>query len=189
MDQNSEDSIFHLLTAFDLTSTEDLEEKVVKLEHLFDIYGVDLTHVMPEWFNFQVRATYEKRLTCTKEMLVKQFEDAHEKIVSMSRDLRDDRRNHSEKKLSQHKLWMQFLNNNGMQFPDLCDLVLIMISVPPNSGYVERAYSYLEQVCQKKRNRIDISNLRELFFLAVLKLPVKDSYSYSKEIDILSGLV
>ena len=176
------------MKAFDLTSTEDLEIKVFKVESLFDIYGVDYTHVMPDWFDFQVRATYEKRLTCTKEALVKQFEDAHEKIVQMSRELREDRIS-NQKKLSQHKLWMEFLKSNGMKYPDLCDSILIMISNPPNSGYVERAYSYLEQVCQKKRNRLEISNLKELFFLAVLKLPVKDSYSYAKEIDILSGLL
>ena len=69
-----------------------------------------------------------------------------------------------------------------MQYPDLCDLVLIMISIPPNSGYVERAYSYLEQVCQKKRNRLEIGNIKELFFLAVLKLEVKDCWSYTEEI-------
>ena len=38
----------------------------------------------------------------------------------------------------------------GMQYADLRDLILIMISIPPNSGWVERAYSYLDQVGQKK---------------------------------------
>ena len=50
-----------------------------------------------------------------------------------------------------------------MKFSDLCALVLIMISNPPNSGYAERALSYLEQVCQKKRNRLEIGNIKELF--------------------------
>ena len=72
-------------------------------------------------------------------------------------------------KLTQHKLWMRFLGEMGLQCADLCDLI-IMISIPPNSGSVERAYRYLDQVYQKKRNRLDIGNLKELFFLAVLKL-------------------
>ena len=57
----------------------------------------------------------------------------------------------------------------GMQCPDFCDLILIMISIPPNSGWVEQDYSKLDQVCQKKRNRLDIGNLKELLILAILK--------------------
>ena len=56
-----------------------------------------------------------------------------------------------------------------------------------NSGRVERAYRYLDQVYQKKRNHLDIGNLKELFFIAVLKLQPKDSFSYEKEIETFSG--
>ena len=92
-----------------------------------------------------------------------------------------------KQKLVQHKLWLRFLKD--MQCPDLCDLILIMISIPPNSGWVERAYSYLDQVCQKKKSRVNVGNLKELLFLAVLKLKPKDSWSYKKEIEILCGNV
>ena len=51
--------------------------------------------------------------------------------------------------------------------------------------WVKRAHSYLDQVCEKKRNRLDVSNLKELLFLALLKLNPKDSWSYKKEIEIL----
>ena len=70
----------------------------------------------------------------------------------------------------------------GKQCPDLCDLILIMISIAPNSGWVECAYNYLDQVCQKKKNRLDVGNL-----LAVLKLKPKCSGNYNKEIEILCG--
>lgn len=73
-----------------------------------------------------------------------------------------------------------------IECPDLCDLVLVMISVPPNSGYVERAYSYLERVCEKRRNRTKVENLKELFFLAVLKLKEKKCLEYTTEIGLLS---
>ena len=95
-----------------------------------------------------------------------QFNTSYEKIVSLARELREEqmRIDVMKQKLTQHKLWLRFLEDMGMQCPDLCDLILIMISIPSNSGWVERAYSYLDQVCQKKRNRLDVGNLKELLF-------------------------
>lgn len=90
--------------------------------------------------------------------------------------------------MSQYQLWVKFIKLMGMQCPDLCDLVLVMISVPPNSGWVERAYSYLQMICQKRRNQMKIEKpLKELFFLALLKLKPKDSQGYSNEIKILAN--
>ena len=63
----------------------------------------------------------------------------------------------------------------------MCDLVRITFSVPPNSGWVERAYISLGMVCQKRRNRLSVENLRELSFLAILKFPVKDCLNYADE--------
>ena len=74
-----------------------------------------------------------------------------------------------------------------IECPDLTELVLVMISMAPNSGWVERGYSYLERVCEKRRNRLNIENLRELFFLALLKLPVKDCMDYVVETDLLAS--
>ena len=66
---------------------------------------------------------------------------------------------------------------------NLCRLVRIMFSIPPNTGWVERAYSILEMICQKRRNRMAVGTLKEFFFLRVLKLSVKDAFGYDAEID------
>ena len=50
-----------------------------------------------------------------------------------------------------------------------------------DSSIVERMYSSLEVVYQKHRNRLSVENLRELFFLAILKLPVKDFLNSADE--------
>ena len=65
----------------------------------------------------------------------------------------------------------------------LCRLVRIMFSIPPNTGWVERAYSILEIICQKQRNRMAVEKLEELFFQGELKLFVKDAFGYDAEID------
>ena len=45
-------------------------------------------------------------------------------------------------------------------------------------GQVERAYEHLKLICQKIRNQnpLEVARLKNLFFLAVLKLEVKDFF-------------
>ena len=50
-------------------------------------------------------------------------------------------------------------------------------------GYIAIWIRYVK----RKETAFDIRNLNELLFLAVLKLQPKDSLSYEKEIEILSG--
>ena len=81
------------------------------------------------------------------------------------------------------ELWEQFLENNEITSRYLCRLVRIMFSIHANTGWVERAYSILEMICQKRRNRMAVRTLKELFFLGMLKLFVKDAFGYDAEID------
>ena len=53
-----------------------------------------------------------------------------------------------------------------------------------NSGWVERADSVLDHACQKKRNRVNVDNLKEIFFLTLLKLEQKNCLNYTKEIGV-----
>ena len=73
--------------------------------------------------------------------------------------------------------------NNEITSRYLCWLVRIMFSIPPNTGWVEQAYSILEMICQKRRNRMAVGTLKELLFLGVPKLSVKDAFGYEAEID------
>ena len=64
-----------------------------------------------------------------------QFSTSYEKIFSLARELQEKqmRIDVMEQKLMQHKIWLRFLKDMGMQCQDLCDLILIMISIPPSS--------------------------------------------------------
>ena len=51
----------------------------------------------------------------------------------------------------------------------VCQLVIIMIGIPPDTGWIERAYSSLELICANRRNKMSISTMTNLLFLSVLK--------------------
>ena len=81
------------------------------------------------------------------------------------------------------ELWKQFLKNNEITLRYLCRPIRIMFSISPNTGWAERAYSILEMICQKRRHRMAVGTLKELFFQGVLKLSVKDAFGYDAETD------
>ena len=47
-------------------------------------------------------------------------------------------------------------------------------------------YSLLKIICHKRRNKIALETMRNLFFLDALKLPVRDCFSYDKESERIS---
>ena len=55
-------------------------------------------------------------------------------------------------------------------------MIRVMLSIPPNTGWVEPAYSVLEDICQRRQKRLRVGSLKYQFFLAVLKLPVRHSF-------------
>ena len=130
--------------------------------------------------------TYKRRIKCSRDELLSQFETPFEVMGKMSKEKRQAKAR--DEHISQHTLWKGFIKDMEMPCSDFCDLIRIMVSVAVNSGWVERSYSYLEMVCQKKRNRLNIGNLKDLFFLAVLKLPPKECLYYKEEIKTLQNV-
>ena len=48
LDQNDDNSLAALMSAFDFSSEEGLDGRLVKVSALYDIYGVDSDHMMED---------------------------------------------------------------------------------------------------------------------------------------------
>ena len=179
-DQNDELSLSALMSAFDLLSEDDFDTRAEKVSALFDIFGTDSENSLEKWNGFEVKLIYQRRLKCTKPELQAQFQKTFIKMNTMTQDLK--KATEKSKPLTQKDLWKPFLDNNEFTCPMICRLVKIMFSIPPNTGWVERAYSILEMICQKRRNKMSIETLAPLFFLGVSKMKVRDSFGYDQEI-------
>ena len=89
---------------------------------LFQIFGTDVEHKMDaKWNNLTVSITYKKRLMCTEEQLIKDFDKAIPAINEMGRRLKMSKG--SVGPLTQLQLWQQLLKKSYLQYPSLCDLV------------------------------------------------------------------
>ena len=81
-----------------------------------------------------------------------------------------------------------FLTNHGLEFPNVAQLLEIVLSSPGNTSPVERGYTFLEMVASKtKRNHRRPENLETLFLLSALKVPVKAISCYESEIKYLEA--
>ena len=49
LDQNDNNSLAALMSAFDLSSEEGLDGRLEKVSSIYDIYGADSDHMMKDW--------------------------------------------------------------------------------------------------------------------------------------------
>ena len=68
------------------------------------------------------------------------------------------------------------LSNYEIQYPNLCELIVILLAISPSTGPLERSYSKLAKICYKDRNRISDVNLETLYLLAVLQIDKEDFF-------------
>ena len=65
------------------------------------------------------------------------------------------------------KLYCYIIDNYMINFPDVCEMLLILMAAASNTGPLERSYSKLAKICYKDRNKPSSSNLEVLYLLAV----------------------
>ena len=84
----------------------------------------------------------------------------------------------------QLELWREFSNQRRMEHKHVRRLIQIMIAIPVNTGWIERAYSRLEMICSKRRNKLLVDNIRTEFFLNVLSFPQRSTTESTEEIKV-----
>ena len=85
---------------------------------------------------------------------------------------------HQGRSPNQLKVWKEFIRLNCLQYPEFCQFLQIMIVTSPNPSPLERSYTKLEIVTEKRRNRITPANLETRYLIAALDIPVKKPDAY-----------
>ena len=84
---------------------------------------------------------------------------------------------------SHEDLLVEFISRYEMQYFHLCRVFRILLSIPANTGWIERNFTKLNIICEPRRNHLEIANIEALYLLSVLNVPLKDSYE--EEIKIM----
>ena len=175
------DSMYSLWSCLDLLNTESLEERLVKLYELFTIFGTRRVQTMPEtWMSYDIVIEFPSRIECkTWDEFKAQFTKSWPVITTL---WLQERKNG---KKSQVECWKNFITSQSICFPDVSELIQILLATAANTGYLERSYSILEMICDKRRNSMSIDTIQTLYLLGVLQIPVKGINEYSDVIKIL----
>ena len=170
---------------------QDLEERVSRLKPLFDVftsereYNVQKFHtdnkgngtILLVWNSCKIFVHYKASIDdCSHEDLVDEIRNAWP-FISRAWLLHKDKKN-------QRSFLEQFLGGAGagIQFPNFCKFLMILLSTPTNTSPLERGFSGLEMICTPHRNQLSSDHLECLNLLSSLKIPVKSSTEYKRRL-------
>ena len=82
---------------------------------------------------------------------------------------------------NQLEVWKVFIQQNAPEYPLFCQLLQIMISTSPNTSPLERSYTKLQMLTEKRRSRVEPSNLEIRYLISALDIPLKKPEQYELE--------
>ena len=83
------------------------------------------------------------------------------------------------------RFWAHILEEHPISYPNLADLILIIIAISPGTGPLERSFSKLTKICYKDRGCISSTVLETLYLLSTLSINEKDDALFQKAREFL----
>ena len=194
-DQCPDDSYFYSWSASDRCNKTSLVERQTRLTSVIELFCTEQLHTVSRytnqkeediepslWEGSTVKINYPKKIDCSEDELKVEFEKAWPLInriwmkhVNLCK----------EKHVNQLGVWKEVISHHTTEFPSFVKLIQIMIATSPNTSDVERGYSQLQMITEKRRNHLNVDNIESLFILATLKLPLMRPSEYINEIECL----
>ena len=184
MDQAQGGTIVEYASMFDFNCSIDLDKRIEFLEELHSIYGMEYVHSLPFSDQTQIHNVgitrvdikYTPKLQCSKEVIVQEFKSVWPQFNRIWPKYRAD------KKKGCRDFFYHILSTYEIGYPNLCELIVILLAFSPSTGPLERSYSKLGKICYKDRNRLSDINIETLYLLAVLQINDKDIFPRIREL-------
>ena len=171
-DQNQQETIVEFASAFDMSRKIGKEERIKYLnKQLYVIYGTEYTHVIPTdteentLEDYKITIKYPAKLRCTENELLTEFNSLWPVVARQWHSFRETKPSRTLTK----RFWVKMMGEHCIEYPNLCDLVLIIFSFSPGTGPLERSFSPLAKTCYRDRGNTLAQNLETLYLLKSLK--------------------
>ena len=143
---------------------------------LFEVYGTEYSHqvlddgrhmaenVASFFTVWNVTINYKPKLDCSVDQFMTELQaiwPVFNRTWGRFKNLKVD---------ALYTFYCHIIDNHYINYPNVCELLLILMSISPNTSPLERSYSKLSKICYKDRNRLGQSNLEALYLLAVHKI-------------------
>ena len=182
VDQNQAYVIVEFASAFDMCRPIDLDARIKYLKKLHTLHGTNYIHEIPKVDDgrkdYNISLLQKRKLNCSEKKITHQFQNVwpiFNKVWLQYRECIKD----------QHINFVNhILSNYTITHPDVCDLMMILITIAPSTRPLEQSFSKLCKICFKDRNNLLIKNLETLYLLAANNYPKID---YVKTIETLES--
>ena len=111
---------------------------------------------------FTIRIKYPPKLECSEETLVGEFNSLWSSVTKKWIYFKTTKPESTRMK----RFWTEIISQYAIDYPNICDLLLLLLSVSPGTGPVERSFSKLAKICYKDRGNMLPSTLQNLYLLS-----------------------
>ena len=180
-DQNQKSTIIEYASAFDLHQKHEKATRIKFIKQLYLIYGIDYVHEVvddakADLTEFNISIKYPAKLKCNENELLAEFNSLWPTLTKSWLKFKDSKPPSTTIK----RFWMHIISEHAIEYPNLCDLVLLLLAVSPGTGPVERSFSKLAKICYKDRGSMKAGTLENLYLLSTFGIKENDEDLFEK---------
>ena len=160
----------------------DKATRISYIKELHLIYSNKYLHELKEDFkDFHVSIKYPSKIKCSESELISEFNSIWPVIGKTWLKFKDTKPSSSVSK----RFWTHILEEHSISYPNLADLILIILAISPGTGSLKRRFSKLAKICYKDRGCISSTVLETLYLLSTLSINEKDDGLFQKAREFL----
>ena len=128
---------------------------------------------------------YPPKIDCTEDKILMEIKSAWPSVGKLW--MIEVNRAKGKRAVDQLPVWQQFVKEYSTEFPNVCQLIQIMVATAANTSPLQRSYTKLQMVAAKRRNHFESKNLETLYLIAALnkELKPRKPSEYVKELKLL----
>ena len=177
VDMNQSSTVVEFASLFDLNRKLDKETQIEHLKKLHLIYGKEYVHTIPDddgvkgdLYEFTLKIRYSPKLTCSESDLVAEMNSLWPTITKSWLKYKDSKPESSRIR----RFWTDIISEHAIDYPNLCDMVMLLLAISPGTGPVERSFSKLAKICYKDRGNMNPSTMEILYLLSSMSIKEDD---------------
>ena len=181
-DQSQNGMIVEFASVFDLSRKCDNATRISNIKELNLICGNDYLYELKEDFkDFHVSIKYLSKIKWSDSEFISDFSSVWPVIGKTWLKFKDTKPSSSVSKC----FWTHILEEHSISYPNLTDLILIILTISPGTGPLERNFCKLAKICYNDRGCISSTVLETLYLLSTLSINEKDDAIFQKTREFL----
>ena len=175
-DQSQENTIVQFASAFDLRRKANKEQRIGYIRNLYQIYGKENRHEIDDvaykgdFKDYTIMVVYPPKFSCTENELVTEFKSLWPEVNRKWISFKESKPAVSLIK----RFWDDIVGDYAIDYPNVCNLLLVLFSISPGTGPIERSFSKLAKICYKDRSNMKSSTLENLYLLSAMNIDGDD---------------